>query len=350
MGLDRFEPPHTFGSSHGLTRIIREAYFEHPIYVPLVQRAYELWATLEKRTGRRLLWQTGGVMVGPPDGVVVRGSKRSAEEHQLEHELLSSAQLRARFPVFQPADNMVGVWEPRAGILFPELAIKTHLELAAKSGADLRFNEPVLRWEPDGEGVRVFTGHSVYTANQLLLSAGAWLGSLIGNFKLPLRVERQVLFWFEPSSQRELFQPDGCPIYLWEYAPQRFFYGFPDLGDGVKVAFHHQGEQTNPDVVRREVDNKEVEEMRALLRRFLPSADGVLKATTVCMYTNTPDEHFILDFHPDWPQVLIASPCSGHGFKFSAAIGEVCAKLLSGQQTLFDLSLFKLARFSTRAG
>jgi len=357
LGFDRFSPPHTMGSTHGRSRIIREAYFEHPSYVPLVQRAYELWANLEKQSGRKLLRQTGGLMIGRPDGVIVSGARRSAEEHKLLHQVLSSTEMRARFPIFSPEANMVAVWEPRAGILFPELAVQTHLELAAEHGASLRFNEPVLRWEPDGEGVRVFTAKATYNANRLLLSAGAWIGALLGEssgvsqsnrqfLNLPLSIERQVLLWFEPRSQAELFQPENCPIYIWEYAPHRFFYGFPDLGDGVKVAVHHEGPRTDPEEISREVREDEIQTMRGLLRRFLPAAEGVLKSTMVCMYTNTPDEHFILDYHPVHPQVLVASPCSGHGFKFSSVIGELAATLLAGQKPSFDLSLFRINRFA----
>jgi len=345
LGLDRFRPPHALGSSHGLTRIIREAYFEHPLYVPLVQRAYELWAELEKTSGRKLLMQTGGVMVGPREGVLVRGAIRSAEEHRLAHRILSSAELRRQFPAFQPAEEMVGVWEPRAGILFPELAIQTQLEAAKSKGAELRFDEPVARWEAQGDGVRIFTALRTYKAKRLLLSSGAWLGSLIPELQLSLSVERQVLFWFEPLAQPEQFGPERCPVYICEYAPRRFFYGFPDLGDGLKIALHHEGEITQPDVVRREVDSQETEMMRQLLRRFLPAGDGNLKSAVVCVYTNTPDQHFVLDYHPRHRQVLIASPCSGHGFKFSAAIGEIAATLLNDEKPQFDLSLFKIGRF-----
>ncbi len=347
LGLDRFQPPHQFGSSHGLTRIIREAYFEHPLYVPLVQRAYELWADLEKKSGRQLLLQTGGVMIGPPEGPLVRGARRSAEEHRLEHQILSSGELRQRFPIFEPTAQMAGVWEPRAGILFPELAIQTHLELAAQSGAVLQFNEPMLSWEAHPAGVRVSTAKGTYRAKHLLLSAGAWMTGLLPDLHLPLAVERQVLFWFEPRSRFEEFQPQRCPVHIWEYAPHRFFYGFPDLGDGVKAALHHQGAPTQPDAVCREVEPREIEAMRELLRRFLPAAEGRLKSSVVCIYTNTPDEHFILDRHPVHPQVLIASPCSGHGFKFSPVIGEIAAILLNGGNPPFDLALFRLERFLT---
>jgi len=347
LGFDRYHPPHQFGSSHGLTRIIREAYFEDPSYVPLVQRAYELWAELEQLSGRKILRQTGGLMIGPPDGVLVSGARRSAEEHKLLHQVLSSSEMRARFPILSPESNTVAVWEPRAGILFPELAVQTHLELAAKRGATLKFNEPVLRWEPDGEGVRVFTATGIYSARHLVLSAGAWLGALLGaSADLPLAAERQVLLWFEPGSQAEQFQPENCPIYIWEYAPHRFFYGFPNLGDGIKVAVHHEGQLSDPETIRRDVSEHEVETMRLLLRRFLPDANGILKSTMVCMYTNTPDEHFIVDYHPAHPQVLVVSPCSGHGFKFSSVIGELAATLLGGQQPRFDLSLFRIDRFA----
>jgi len=346
LGLDRFQPPHAFGSSHGQTRIIREAYFEHPLYVPLIQRAYELWEQLEHESGRRLHHQTGGVMIGARDGVLVGGAERSAREHHLAHQIFSAPELRQKFPAFAPSDDMVGVWEPRAGILFPELAVQSHLELAARHGATLRFHEPVVRWEADGAGVRVFTATGTYRAERLLLSAGAWMSSLLPALALPLTVERQVLYWFEPRADAEPFLPERCPISIWEYAPQQFFYTFPNLGEGVKVALHHQGELTTPDDVRREVSAEETEAMRALLRRFLPSVDGTLRSTAVCVYTNTPDDHFLLDAHPAHPAVFIASPCSGHGFKFASVIGEIAAARLEGRDVPFDLSLFHGARLA----
>jgi sarcosine oxidase len=348
LGLDRFAPPHHFGSSHGLTRIIREAYFEDPLYVPLVRRAYELWSELERESGRQLLVLTGGLMIGPPDGKLVRGARRSAEEHKLAHEILDEAQLAARFPFFRPADEMIGVWEPRAGILFPEQAVQTHLELAARRGAVLRYNEPVLTWDMEGDHVKVVTGAATYVAARLLLSGGAWMSSLLPGLCLPLVVERQVLCWFEPRSRNALFK--RCPIYLCEYGPQQFFYGFPDLGDGVKAAIHHQGEITDPQTVRREANEADIDAVRALLNRFVPDAAGRLRSATVCLYTNTPDEHFILGQHPRYSQVIIASPCSGHGFKFSSVIGEVAATWLNGGVPLFDLCLFEPGRFGPKQG
>jgi sarcosine oxidase len=349
LGLDRFQPPHHFGSSQGLTRIIREAYFEHPLYVPLVHRAYELWNELEQESSRQLLLQTGGLMIGPPNGILVRGAQRSAEEHHLSHRVLSAAVVRREFPAFHLDSDMIAVWEPRAGILDPELAVQTHLELAAKWGADLRFNTCVLGWEPRNGGVLVRTATEAYVAGQLLLSAGAWINSLIPDLNLPLTVERQVLFWFDPRSQPDLFQPQRCPIFICEHAPHRFFYGFPDLGDGVKIGVHHEGAETSPDRLEREVKEHETETARTMLRRLLPDAAGPLRSASACMYTNTPDEHFLFDWHPAFPQVLIASPCSGHGFKFSPVIGELTATLLGGGAPPFDLSLFKLARFASNS-
>ena len=346
LGLDKFHPPHQFGSSHGLSRIIREAYFEHPMYVPLVQRAYELWESLERRSGRKLLWPTGGLMLGAPDSVLVTGARRSAETHHLPHKNLSAAEIRHRFPVFALPEEMVAVWEPRAGVLFPELALRTQLERAASAGAVLKFEEPMLAWEPTQGGVRVRTASETYVAKQLLISSGAWLGSLVPELKLPLSVERQVLFWFAPRANPEIFAPAACPIYILEYEPRRFFYGFPDLGDGLKIGVHHEGVGTGPDALDRVVKEDEIHSARTLLERFLPNAAGPLKSSAVCMYTNTPDEHFILDFHPQWPQVLIASPCSGHGFKFAPVIGEIATTLLLGRQPPFDLSLFKLSRLA----
>jgi sarcosine oxidase len=340
LGLDRFAPPHAMGSSHGQTRIIREAYFEDPRYVPLVRRAYEAWAELERESGRSLLLQTGGLMIGSPNSVVVRGAKRSAEEHRLDHEVLSAAEIRRRFPVLRPAEDMIAVWEPRAGILFPEACIAAQLAMARRDGATIQLEEPVSSWEPIPGGVRVSTGRGTYEAAQLLLAAGSWIGSLLPDLALPLTVERQTLYWFTPQRDDGGFAPARCPIHLWEHEPHRYFYGFPDLGDGVKVARHHEGQPADPDSIDREVHREEVEAMRRLVASFMPDAAGPLRSAAVCMYTNTPDEHFLIARHPEHAQVVIASPCSGHGFKFASAIGEALADLLATGETRLDLGLF----------
>lgn len=340
LGLDRFQPPHELGSSHGQTRIIREAYFEDPIYVPMLQRAYELWAELAEASGRPLLRLTGGLMIGLPDSVIVAGARRSAEQHGLPHEVLTAEEVRRRFPALRPAGEMVAVLEPRAGILHPHDCIAAHLELARRHGAELRFDDPVLRWTPDGEGVRVETARGVCVARRLVVTAGAWVQQLLPGLSLPFQVERQVLHWFEALNPAD-FTPDRCPVHLWQFDGHHFFYGFPDQGDGVKVAFHHDGETTTAETVRREVAEAEVEAMRRVLRRFIPGANGALRSSVVCVYTNTPDEHFWIDRHPAHPQVMVGSPCSGHGFKFSAVVGEMLADLAQDAAPRFDLRLFR---------
>src|SRR5687768_16284200 len=309
LGLDRFELPHTMGSSHGETRVIREAYFEHPSYVPLVQRAYELWAELEEEAGEELYLKTDGVMIGAPESEVFSGAVQSAREHGLAHEILDAEEIRKRFPGLNPAEGMMGVLEPRAGILYPERCVAAHLKLAGILGAELRMNEKVLGWEAGADGVSIRTGAGEYAARKLIVSAGAWLGETIPEVASVLTVERQVLLWFEAKS-KGLFERERFPIHLWEYETGKMFYGFPDLGSGVKVAFHHQGEITNPESVNREVTRGDIEAMRGLVERFLPEANGEFLRGTVCLYTNTPDGHFMLDPHRPSERVVVRSRCS----------------------------------------
>ncbi|MBC8089588.1 MAG: N-methyl-L-tryptophan oxidase [Phycisphaerae bacterium] len=339
LGLDRFTPPHAFGSSHGETRIIREAYFEHPVYVPMVQRAYELWRDLEKESGTTLLRETGGVMIGLPDCDLVKGARHSAELHGLRYEILTAGEVHERFPALHPESDMVAVWEPRAGVLFADACIDAHLAQARRHGAEMHYEEPMLRWTPEGDGIRVLTAQDEYRARQLIVTAGPWVSTLFPD--LPLRVERQVLFWFDEAATSGMFTPERCPVHLWQFDGRRFFYGFPGFGNGIKVAFHHGGEITTVDTVRAEVALDEVENIRWAMRRFLPAADGTLRATTVCVYTNTSDEHFLIDRHPAHPHVWITSACSGHGFKFSPVIGELLADLSQNNRPRFDLSLFR---------
>lgn len=335
LGLDRFRPPHAFGSSHGQTRIIREAYFEHPAYVPLVQRAYELWHELERAAETQLFLKTGGLMIGGHDGVVAGGARISAQQHQLPFEELSAREIHKRFPALRPAEHMVGILEPRAGILFPEKCIAAHLGQAAR--VQLNYGEQVVRWKTDGAGVEVATDKDTYATGKLVLSAGSWMTQLVP--ELPLVVERQVLFWFA-ATQPEVFQPKRCPIHLWEHSPGKYFYGFPDVGNGVKIAGHHEGEITHPDRINRTVFPSEVAEIHRVVSPYLPSLTSRCLESVVCMYTNTPDGHFLIDRHPAHEQVLLVSPCSGHGFKFSSAIGEVVADLVVDGRSKFDLSFF----------
>ena len=355
LGLEQFSQGHQLGSSHGDSRIIRETYFEHPLYVPLVQRAHELWRELEETSGTSLMKITGGLMIGPSDGMVVTGTLRSAREHQLPHEVLTPAQVHQRFPAFQIEPHLVAVLDPRAGYVDPEACNRAHLEAARAAGAEARFDEPLLEWTPEGEGVRVRTSVETYTANRLLLAAGAWNSSLTSELRLPLTIERQSVFWLEPGGPRESYEAERFPIYAYEYKSGHICYGFPRLPRGVKASVMHSGETApDPDSVVRNVSDAEVKPLRAALRPVLPKlAEAPVRERSVCLFTNTPDHNFIIDFHPLHPQVLISSPCSGHGFKFASAIGELQAELLTTGKSRFDLSPFRIKRWPTnqdRAG
>lgn len=346
IGFDRFRPPHAMGSSTGRSRIIREAYFENPGYVPLVRRAYELWQELESRRGQSLLRRTGGLVIGPENGPLVTGALASARLHGVAHQTLDAAGIRARFPAFQPGPAMAGVLEARAGVLMPEDAIGAMLDEAARAGAELRYDEPVVSWSPDGDGVRVVTAGGVVQASRLILSAGAWMAS-VATCPLPLTVTRQVMFWVRPEGDPAVFHPDRFPVWLWETGEGPVWYGFPDLGDGPKVARHHGGPVTTATAVARDVAAEEAVPLQAFLARAIPTLNGPVRDARVCMYTNTPDEDFVLDRHPDCPAVLLASPCSGHGFKFAPTIGELLADLAMDRTPRFDLSPFRGDRFAT---
>src|ERR1041384_3872856 len=337
IGFDRLHPPHVFGSSHGKSRIIREAYFEHPQYVPIVQRAYEQWTALERECGRTLLVPTGGLMIGAPDGGRLAGARRSAAEHRLPSEELSASEVRSRFPVFEPASNRPISFEPRAGVLFPEEAVGAALDQAARAGAELRFDQPVTAWNA-GEAITVRTGLDRFTVDRLGLAAGAWMSGALPRTSLPLAVARQTLFRFAAAGEGAL----GAK----ERVPEEFFCGFPDLGEGGKVPIPHQGEPADPDHVPRTVLPGEADRLRGVMETRIPACAGPLRKSCVCLYTNTPDRDFILDRHPDEPRVVLASPCSGHGFKFAPAIGEAIADLVEDREPRFDLAPFRIARFA----
>lgn len=345
VGLDRHAPPHQHGSSHGETRMIREAYFEAPFYVPLVQRAFAAWRRLEDRSDRRLLHSTGGIMIGIPDGELVAGSRASARAHELPHEELEPAEIRRRFPALRPDDGLVGILEPRAGYLRPEACVEAFLDLARGAGAQVRTSEPVLEWSRAPDGLRLRTPSGELRAGRAVFCAGAWTARLFPELALPLEIERAVQFWFAPRDA-EALRPGRCPVYAWEPEPDRIWYGFPLQPRGLKVGFHYGGEPvTDPDGVRRDVDVAEVEEMRETLERHLPAAAGPAREASVCLYTNTPDRHFLVDRHPEAPNVVIATACSGHGFKFASALGEILAALALEEDPGLDLGPFRLDRF-----
>jgi sarcosine oxidase len=347
VGLERFYPAHDRGSSHGRSRIIRQAYFEGAEYVPLLLRAYELWELLEEETGQELMTLTGGLMIGREDGELVSGSVASADEHDLPYELLDAGEIRRRFPAYAPDPETVALFEEKAGFVRPEETVKAHLDRAASLGAELRFEEPVLSWEASEEGVRVETPQASYEAERLVISPGAWAPRLLADLGLPLEVTRQVMFWFEPAGGLDRFRPDLFPIFIWEPDDGNMFYGFPAQDDdrGVKAAFFRAGgAPTDPETVDREVREKEIEFLRGYLAGHVPDLAGRCLDARACMYTNTPDEHFVISPHPDHPRVTIACGFSGHGYKFCSVVGEVLADLATEGSTRHPIDLFSPAR------
>ncbi len=350
LGIDQYTAAHDRGSSHGASRIIRQAYHENPAYVPLVQRAYELWEQLERDSGRNLLQLTGGLMVGPPGSAVVEGTLASAIEHNLPYQTLDARELKRRYPILNPRPDETAVYEVRAGFLRPELCVRAHLEHAEKHGADLHFEESVVAWRAESSGgVEVTTNRSSYTAERLIVAPGAWASALLPGLQVPFDVRRHVMCWFDPLGGIEPFLPEKFPIYLWEAGPHDVFYGFPatdGAADGVKVAMHSGGDPCTAASVRREIADADIKEVRTHLARFIPSLNGPLLQAAACMYTLTPDEHFILSLHPDHPQVAIAAGFSGHGFKFTSVVGEILADLATTGRTRQDISLFSPDRFA----
>lgn len=330
VALDRFAPPHGFGSSHGRTRIIREAYFEGGAYIPLVRQAYDAWRALERESGRTLFRRTGGLTLAPEGRGIAAAARRAATSHDVEIEILSGAEVMRRFPAFRVRDDDVGVWEPSAGVLLVDRCMEALVGAAREAGAELAFGRVVESWSGEGEGLRIRTrqGETIL-AGRLVLAVGPWMARLLPGTHVPLDVERSVVHWFEPAATT--LDPLELPVFIEELEGGRLWYGIPEEGL-LKAGYHHGGELTDVDALRREVAGHEAQTVRQLLRSLLPAAAGACRASEVCPYTNTPDGDFLLDLHPRDPRVVIASACSGHGFKFGPVTGELVAELaLEGQ-------------------
>ena len=356
LGIEAFTPAHELGSSGGSTRIIRLAYFEHPSYVPLLRAAWALWPQLEREAEDELLRVTGGLYIGRRGSAVLEGSLLSAETHGLAHELLDADESRHRFPALELDDDMQTLHEPLAGALFPQRCIAAHLRLAERHGAQLHFEERVTGWTRDGAGIAVATTRATYHARKLVVAVGAWLDKLAPELRLALTVERNVQFWFAPAARPEIFEPDRLPVWIMELDAEHAYYGFPALparvgapAEGVKAARHHGGRRVDPDTLDRDVADADEQVVRQFTQRYMPLLGGRPLDSRVCMYTNTRDFNFVLDFHPEDDRVVIASPCSGHGFKFSNIVGRISADLALDGRTEFDIDFLSLRRFATAA-
>ncbi len=347
LGLDRFDIPNAFGSSHGLTRIIRLAYFESPEYVPLLKRAAALWREASAASGETLMITTGSLDAGAPDSVQVRGALESCRVHRLDHEVLTGDEVNRRYPGCRLPHDFAAVYQPDGGFVLSERAIVAHATMAIAAGAEIHGREQVLDWSPiAGGGVRVATTRGSYEAGRLVLSPGAWIGDLcppLAGIAVP---ERQVVGWFQPQDPAK-FQPQAFPVHCLRVA-EGFYYLLPIHGvPGVKIGFyHHRGETGPADTLSRDIEPADEALLRRCLARHFPEADGPVMALRTCMFTNTPDGHFVVDTLPGQPEVVVVSACSGHGYKFASVVGEIVADLATAGESRFDLAMFGLGRFA----
>lgn len=348
LGIERFDIPHELGSSHGYTRIIRLAYYEHPSYVMLLHRAYQLWRDLQRHVGEQLLHITGSIDAGPADSWVFKGSLQSCIEHELDHEVLTGAEISERFPGYRFPHDTLAVFQPDGGFLVPERCIVSHVEAAQKLGAEVHGRETVVGWDAIGDGVRVTTDRDVYEADRLVVVAGPWTYELIDALQGLAVPERQVLAWLQPY-RPDYFRPDEFPVFN-VLVDQGRYYGFPVFGvPGFKFGkYHHFEEVGDPDVLDREPHPYDEDVLREFAERYFPDGAGPTVSLKACLFTNSPDRHFIIDTHPTYPQISFAAGFSGHGFKFASVVGETMADLAQRGYSRHDIELFSLDRFSGR--
>lgn len=347
-GLDQHPPGHGFGSSHGQSRLIRKAYFEHPDYVPLLERAYTLWDELRDRSGRPDLFErTGLLQIGPRDGVIVPGVLESAARHGLALETLTEEEVKKSFPQYRVPGGNAAVFEQDAGLLRVEDCVLACLQQAQAAGAELHTGVKVSQWRAVGSGVEVETSKGIFQAGSLVITAGAWAPQLLAGLGIPMEVRRKPLFWLGARSGAHRLDA-GCPCFFYE-RPEGQFYGFPEMaaGDGVKVACHTDGEViSDPALVERGLDEDDLTKVRQFAGEWFPEVDGELVRHATCLYTMSPDEHFIVDRHPDHPNVAFAAGLSGHGYKFASVLGEILSDLIVDGKTRLPADFLGLQRFA----
>lgn len=344
LGLEQFNIPHALGSSHGITRIIRLGYYEHPSYTPLLRRAFELWRDLQAKVDERLLYETGSIDAGASGELTFEGSLSACKLHNLPYEILNSAQVEKRFPAYKLPKEIMSVFQPDGGFLLPERCIVSHVTAAQDLGARIQAREEVLEWSVQPNGVRLLSDQGTYEAEQIIFTAGAWTGQLIKEMGMFTKVERQVLGWFQPL-QKGLFNPEKFPVFNLQ-VPEGRYYGLPEYSvPGFKLGrYHHLDEEILPQNLSQLCTKADQSALRDFVAKYFPMGNGPTMALAPCMFTNTLDEHFIIDEHPSHSQVLIMSPCSGHGFKFCSVMGEIAADLVQARKTQHDISLFRLKK------
>jgi sarcosine oxidase len=350
VGLEKFGPVHDRGSSHGKSRMIREAYFEDAAYVPLVLRSYELWRELEQKTAEQLLRITGVLSVGREESEMISGTKRSAGEHELKLETLSRRQMQERYPSLRLLPDEVALFEPEGGVLDPERAIGAHLKIAQAAGAHLHFHISMRKWEATESGITIELDDSTrISARTLVLSLGPWFKETMAALGVPLRIQRNVQAWFSPKASS--YKAGNFPAFLVDRAGLPApLYGFPDFGEGVKAAFHGFGQLTTADELDREIDvGRDVEPVAREMEKWMPGAAATLREAKACMYTLTPDGNFVIDRHPQHANVILCGGFSGHGFKFAPVIGEIAADLALNSSSRHRIGFLSLKRFAPRS-
>jgi sarcosine oxidase len=345
IGIEQFHVGHEYGSSHGPTRIFRLAHYENPAYVPLLRRARQLWRELETICGQNLLVTTGIAELGPPAGELVRGTLAAAARHDLPHQVLDAEALMRRYPAFKIPQSYAVVMQPDGGYIESAAALDAAIRAAADAGAIVRSGEKIVAIEPRRNGVRVATDRGPIDADGAVVAAGPWLAKVLPDLRLPLRVTRQVVGWFQPVDAGAF--ADDFPVFLLE-SRHGLHYGLPPYGRlGLKIAKHHHfDEVVDADRYDMTVSAADEKAIRAPLGEFLPAANGRMRDAQTCLYTMTPDQTFIIDRMAEAPRVVIASPCSGHGFKFAPVVGEIVADLVTGGSTPHDITPFRLGRLN----
>jgi len=345
LGLEKFDIPHSEGSSHGVNRIIRLAYYEHASYVPLLRRAYEMWSEIETIAGEQLLYKIGSIDTAPSGHEVFEGSLESCLEHDIPHEVLNHKQINDRFPGYEMPLGQMGLYQADGGFVLSERAIVAYVNAAVAEGAEVHARESVIKWETEGAGVRVFTDRAEYTADRLVITAGAWAAGMVPSLEELAVPERQVLAWLQPKKP-SLFALENFPVFN-AYFEEGRYYGFPVFGiPGFKIGrYHHLEEVVDPDHMEREVTRQDEDILRVAASRYFPKANGTLMTLKTCLFTNTPDDHFIIDKLPGIPQVTVAAGFSGHGFKFASVVGEIVGDLAIKGETAHNIDLLKIDRF-----
>lgn len=360
LAIDSFSPPHNFGSSGGESRIVRQAIGEGEQYVPLALRSYEIWAEIEKKIGYQFLHPVGGLVLypthrdqHPESNNFFTTTVQSAQKHNIRHEILDNKEIEKRFPEFKIPEDTIGYYENNAGFIIPEKCITAQIELAKGKGVDLKFNERVTHITNAGpENIRIKTNKSEYSASKVILTSGSWINNFtppgIGKF---FKIYRQVLFWFDVKD-KSYFSPERFPVFIWKFsqALEESIYGFPAIhgaSGGVKIATHNVHIPTTPDLMNRNVTDQEKELFyKKFIAPYFPHLGPLCLKASVCSYTVTPDEDFVIDFVPESRDILLVSACSGHGFKHSAAVGELAANCILENSSLKDLNYFSLKRFN----